>query len=104
MVDSAKLLMSLASETPRDRAYRFGPFELDLASGELRRHGLRVRLRGRPIEILECLIVARGALVGRDDLRTRLWSADTYVDFDHGLNSAMNKLREALGDSAENPR
>jgi TolB-like protein/DNA-binding winged helix-turn-helix (wHTH) protein/Tfp pilus assembly protein PilF len=96
--------MSLASETPRERAYRFGPFELDLASGELRRHGLRVRLRGRPIEILQCLVEGRGGLVSRDDLRTRLWSADTYVDFDHGLNSAMNKLREALGDSADSPR
>jgi TolB-like protein/DNA-binding winged helix-turn-helix (wHTH) protein/tetratricopeptide (TPR) repeat protein len=65
---------------------------------------LRVRLRGRPIEILQCLVEARGGLVSRDDLRARLWSSDTFVDFDHGLNSAMNKLREALGDSAENPR
>jgi TolB-like protein/DNA-binding winged helix-turn-helix (wHTH) protein/tetratricopeptide (TPR) repeat protein len=97
--------MSLPSETPPGvTAYRFGPFELDVDALELRRHGLKVRLRGRPIEILQALLENRGAAVGRDDLRARLWSSDTYVDFDHGLNSAMNKLREALGDSAENPR
>ena len=84
--------------------YRFGPFELDVRTGELRRHGLKVRARGRPIEILGCLIERRGDLVTRDDLRARLWPSGTFVDFDHGLNSAMNKLREALGDTAENPR
>lgn len=85
-------------------AYRFGPFELDTRAGELRRHGLKVRLRGRPIEILTCLVERAGEVVTRDDLRNRLWTSDTFVDFDHGLNSAMNKLREALGDTAENPR
>lgn len=84
--------------------YRFGPFELDAPAGELRRHGLKVRLRGRPIEILICLLERTGEVVTREDLRTRLWTSDTFVDFDHGLNSAMNKLREALGDTAENPR
>ncbi len=96
--------MSLPSSTPSPRAYRFGPFELDLSSGELRRHGLKVRLRGRPIEILVCLIEGRPGIVSREDLRARLWSSDTFVDFDHGLNSAMNRLREALGDGAEHPR
>jgi TolB-like protein/DNA-binding winged helix-turn-helix (wHTH) protein/tetratricopeptide (TPR) repeat protein len=95
--------MSLSRRTP-PRAYRFGPFELDPASGELRRHGLKVRLRGRPIEILVCLIEGRAGVVSREDLRARLWSSDTFVDFDHGLNSATNKLREALGDVAEHPR
>jgi TolB-like protein/DNA-binding winged helix-turn-helix (wHTH) protein/tetratricopeptide (TPR) repeat protein len=105
MVDSVPtLLMSQSSDVPRERLYRFGPFELDRETGELKRHGLRVRLRGRPVEILGCLLEGRGALVSREDLRTRLWTPDTYVDFDHGLNSAMNKLREALGDSAESPR
>ena len=85
-------------------AYRFGPFELNVGSGELRRHGLKVRLRGRPVEILACLIERKGEIVTRDDLRNRLWTSDTFVDFDHGLNSAMNKLREALGDAADNPR
>jgi TolB-like protein/DNA-binding winged helix-turn-helix (wHTH) protein len=84
--------------------YRFGAFELDARTGELRRKGLRVRLRGRPIEILRALLERRGELVSRDDLRSRLWTADTFVDFDHGLNSAVNKLREALDDTAENPR
>src|SRR5829696_7508249 len=84
--------------------YRFGAFELDARTGELRRKGLRVRLRGRPIEILRALLERRGELVSRDDLRARLWTADTFVDFDHGLNSAVNKLREALDDTAENPR
>jgi TolB-like protein/DNA-binding winged helix-turn-helix (wHTH) protein/tetratricopeptide (TPR) repeat protein len=86
------------------RAYRFGPFELDPTSGELRRKGLKVRLRGRPIDILILLIRRQGELVSRDDLRTQLWQADTFVDFDHGLNSAMNKLREALGDTGGNSR
>ncbi len=84
--------------------YRFGAFELDGQTGELKRRGLRVRLRGRPIEILRALLERRGELVTRDELRARLWTADTFVDFDHGLNSAVNKLREALDDTAENPR
>jgi len=86
------------------RGYRFGVFELDVRSGELRRRGLKVRLRGRPVEILLLLLARRGELVSRDELRTALWSADTFVDFDHGLNSAMNKLRDALGDAAERSR
>jgi TolB-like protein/DNA-binding winged helix-turn-helix (wHTH) protein/tetratricopeptide (TPR) repeat protein len=86
------------------RGYRFGAFELDALAGELRRRGLRVRLRGRPIEILRALLERPGELVTRDELRARLWTADTFVDFDHGLNSAVNKLREALDDTAENPR
>jgi TolB-like protein/DNA-binding winged helix-turn-helix (wHTH) protein/tetratricopeptide (TPR) repeat protein len=86
------------------RAYRFGAFELDVRSGELRRKGLKVRLRGRPIDILLFLIARQGELVSRDELRTQLWKADTFVDFDHGLNSAMNKLREALGDTGGDSR
>jgi TolB-like protein/DNA-binding winged helix-turn-helix (wHTH) protein/tetratricopeptide (TPR) repeat protein len=86
------------------RGYRFGAFELDARAGELRRKGLKVRLRGRPIEILRALLERRGELVSREELRARLWTADTFVDFDHGLNSAVNKLREALDDTAENPR
>jgi TolB-like protein/DNA-binding winged helix-turn-helix (wHTH) protein/tetratricopeptide (TPR) repeat protein len=86
------------------RGHRFGAFELDAQAGELRRKGLRVRLRGRPIEILRALLERQGELVTRDELRARLWTADTFVDFDHGLNSAVNKLREALDDTADNPR
>jgi TolB-like protein/tetratricopeptide (TPR) repeat protein len=85
-------------------AYRFGQFEVDRRTGELRKQGTRLRVRGRPIDILLTLVARPGELVTRDDLRARLWPADTFVDFDHGLHSAVNRLREALGDSADNPR
>lgn len=84
--------------------YRFGLFEVDGRSGELRKHGRAIKLRGRPFDILLLLLARRGDLMTRDELRHLLWPADTFVDFDHGLNSAMNRLREALGDSAESPR
>jgi TolB-like protein/DNA-binding winged helix-turn-helix (wHTH) protein/Flp pilus assembly protein TadD len=84
--------------------YRFGVFEVNARTGELRKHGVRLRVRGRPIDILLLLLERPADVVTREDLRQRLWPADTFVDFDHGLNSAMNRLREALGDSAENPR
>jgi TolB-like protein/DNA-binding winged helix-turn-helix (wHTH) protein/Flp pilus assembly protein TadD len=84
--------------------FRFGVFEVDTRTGEIRKQGRPVRLRGRPFDILVLLLESGGEAMTRDDLRHRLWPADTFVDFDHGLNSAMNRLREALGDSAENPR
>jgi TolB-like protein/DNA-binding winged helix-turn-helix (wHTH) protein/tetratricopeptide (TPR) repeat protein len=84
--------------------YRFGVFELDARTGELRKHGVRLRVRGRPIDILLLLLERPGDVVTREDLRQRLWPADTFVDFDHGLNSAVNRLRDALGDSADNSR
>jgi TolB-like protein/DNA-binding winged helix-turn-helix (wHTH) protein/Flp pilus assembly protein TadD len=83
---------------------RFGVFELDLRSGELRKHGLRVRLQEQPFRVLEMLLEHAGEVVTREELQKRLWPADTFVDFDHGLNKAINKIREALGDSAESPR
>jgi len=83
---------------------RFGVFELDLRSGELRKHGLRVRLQEQPFRLLEVLLERPGEVVTREELQKRLWPADTFVDFDHGLNKAINKIREALGDSAESPR
>jgi TolB-like protein/DNA-binding winged helix-turn-helix (wHTH) protein/Tfp pilus assembly protein PilF len=86
------------------RAWRFGVFELDLRAGELRRGGVKLRLRGQPIEILRILIERQGELVPREEIRQRLWPADTFVDFDHGLNAAVNRLREAIGDAADNPR
>jgi len=86
-----------------DRA-RFGPFEVDLHTHELWKFGTRIRLVGQPFEILAVLLSRPGELVTREELRTRLWPADTFVDFNHGLNAAVNKLREALSDSAENPR
>jgi TolB-like protein/DNA-binding winged helix-turn-helix (wHTH) protein/tetratricopeptide (TPR) repeat protein len=96
--------MAPGQESAHQYGYRFGAFELELASGELKRRGLKVRLRGRPVEILTILIERGRDIVTREELRGRLWTSDTFVDFDHGLNSAMNKLREALGDTAENPR
>jgi DNA-binding winged helix-turn-helix (wHTH) protein len=83
---------------------RFGVFELDLASGELRKNGTRIRLQEQPFRILALLLERPGEMVTREEFRAQLWPADTFVDFDHGLNTAVNKLREALGDSASNPR
>src|SRR5229473_4498857 len=87
--------------TPRTAL--FGPYALDLRSGELRKFGTKVKMGEQAFQIL-CLLLERpGEMVTREDLRARLWSADTFVDFDHGLNSAIQRLRNALGDSAENP-
>lgn len=83
---------------------RFGVFELDLRAGELRKHGMRVRLQEQPLQVLEMLLARPGDVVTREELRNKLWAADTFVDFDHGLNKAVNKIRDALGDSAESPR
>jgi len=82
----------------------FGVFELNLRAGELRKNGLRIRLQEQPFQVLALLLEQPGEVVTREDLQKKLWPADTFVDFDHGLNKAINKLREALGDSAENPR
>jgi TolB-like protein/DNA-binding winged helix-turn-helix (wHTH) protein/Tfp pilus assembly protein PilF len=94
--------MGLGETTPR--VLRFGVFELDRRSGELRRDGLRVRLQEQPLRILEALLDAPGEPVTREALRQRLWPDETFVDFDSGLNRAMNRLRAALGDEADNPR
>ncbi len=83
---------------------RFGLFEVDLRAGELRKQGVKIKLQEQPLQILAMLLENPGQVVTREELRSRLWPADTFVDFDHGLNKAINKLREALGDSAENPR
>src|SRR3954468_16817491 len=83
---------------------RFGVFELDLRAGELRKQGLKVRLQQQPFQVLSTLIEHHGEVVSREELQKKLWPADTFVDFDHGLNKAVNKVREALGDSAESPR
>jgi len=83
---------------------RFGVFEVDLRTGELRKRGLKVRLQEQPFQLLAILLEKPGELVTREELRQRLWTADTFVDFDHGLNKAINKVRDALGDSAASPR
>jgi TolB-like protein/Flp pilus assembly protein TadD len=86
------------------RLSRFGVFELDLRAGELRKRGTAVKIQDKPLQILVLLLERPGDMVTRDELRQKLWQADTFVDFDHGVNTAINKLREALGDSAENPK
>jgi len=88
----------------RPRIVRFGTFEADLGSRELRKGGVRIKVHGQPFEVLAMLLDRPGEVVPREELRQRLWSTDTFVDFDAGLNTAINRLREALGDSAETPR
>ena len=83
---------------------RFGVFEAALRVGELRKNGLKIRLPGQPFEVLAMLLERPGEVVTREELQQRLWSSDTFVDFDHGLNKAVNKIRRALGDSADNAR
>jgi predicted ATPase/DNA-binding winged helix-turn-helix (wHTH) protein len=90
--------------TARSRIVRFGIFEADLSTHELRKGGVRIKLHGQPFEVLALLLERPGALIPREEFRQRLWPTDTFVDFDHGVNTAVNRLREALGDSAENPR
>jgi DNA-binding winged helix-turn-helix (wHTH) protein len=83
---------------------RFGVFEVDLQEGELRKQGLKIKLQGQPFRVLTMLLERSGQVVTRDELQKQLWNEDTFVDFDQGLNKAINRLREALNDSAENPR
>jgi len=83
---------------------RFGPFELDGAAGELRKDGSRIRLQGQPLQVLQVLLEQAGRVVTREELQRRIWPADTFVDFDHGINNAIKRLREALGDTSETPR
>jgi Tol biopolymer transport system component/DNA-binding winged helix-turn-helix (wHTH) protein len=82
----------------------FGPFEFDSSSGELRKNGIRLRLSGQALRILELLVERPGQVIGRDEIQKRLWDGTTFVDFEHGLNAAINKLRQTLGDSADQPR
>jgi TolB-like protein/DNA-binding winged helix-turn-helix (wHTH) protein/Flp pilus assembly protein TadD len=89
---------------PSARAIRFGIFELDLRSGELQKMGRKIRLEGQPVQVLICLLENSGELVTREELHGKLWPADTYVNFENGLNAAVKRLRQALSDSADNPR
>jgi eukaryotic-like serine/threonine-protein kinase len=90
--------------TARTRRMRFGAFEVDLRSGELYKHGIRLKLQDQPFQVLVLLLEHSADVVTREELRQKLWPADTFVDFDTGLNSAIKKLRDVLGDSAEEPR
>lgn len=94
----------MSSSAPGARILRFDIFELDVRAGELRKQGLKVRLQGQPLQVLETLLNQAGEVVTREELRARIWKADTFVDFDHSLHNAIARLREVLGDSVENPR
>src|SRR5882762_3783017 len=91
-------------KTVRQEIVRFGTFEVDVRSGELRKQGVRVKLQEQPFQVLTVLLQCPGEVVTREELRSQNWPADTFVDFDNSLNTAINKLREALGDAADNPR
>jgi eukaryotic-like serine/threonine-protein kinase len=94
----------MALGTELATVFRFGAFELDPQASELRHKGVRIKVQDQPLQILAVLLRQPGELVTREELRYEIWSSDTFVDFDNSLNSAVNKLREALGDSRDNPR
>src|ERR1700740_743515 len=94
----------MSQTTPPADTVRFGLFELDVRAGELRKRGVRVPLQGLPVQVLNTLLENPAHIVTRDDLRARLWPADTFVDFDHSLHNAIARLRDALGEEANTPR
>ncbi len=96
--------MPNTSSNRDDRILRFGVFEVDLGAGVLRKNGTRIRLQEQPFQVLVALLQNAGQVVTRDDLRATIWPADSFVDFDHSLNTAVNKIRDSLDDSASNPR
>jgi TolB-like protein/DNA-binding winged helix-turn-helix (wHTH) protein/Flp pilus assembly protein TadD len=89
---------------PVSQPVRFDVFEVDLRAGELRKHGIKIRLQEQPFLILQTLLDTPGQIVTREELQKKIWPGDTFVDFDHGLHAAVNRLRQALGDAADNPR
>src|SRR5262245_20000399 len=95
---------SVKERKPMVPSIRFGVYEVDLSSEELRKNGLRVKLSGQPFQVLAMLLGRPGQVVTREEIQKKLWPDGTFVDFDHSLNTAINRIREALGDSAENPR
>jgi DNA-binding winged helix-turn-helix (wHTH) protein len=96
--------LEMAGDTDQSRTVRFGAFEVDVRTGELRKNGLKIKLQDQPFRVLIILLRHAGDVVMREELRRELWPNDTFVDFDHGLNAAVRRLRDALDDSAENPR
>lgn len=94
----------MAVPQSNSRIVRFGVFQLDRSAGELSKSGVKLRLQGQPFQILLLLVDRPGEVVTREELQQKLWPSDTFVDFDHSLNTAINKVREALGDSASSPR
>jgi DNA-binding winged helix-turn-helix (wHTH) protein len=96
--------VSMPVPQANSRIVRFGVFELNLSAGELRKNGVKLRLQDQPFQILATLLERAGEVVTREELRQKLWPSDTFVDFDHSLNTAINKVREVVGDSASSPR
>jgi DNA-binding winged helix-turn-helix (wHTH) protein len=88
----------------RPHPLRFGVFEVDLRTGELRKQGLKIKLPGHPFQVLAMLLEHPGELVTRDEIREKLWPGDTFIDFEHSVNSSIKRLREALGDDPATPR
>src|SRR5499425_594597 len=89
---------------PRTRTVRFATFEVDLTAGELRKGGMKIKVHGQPFEVLAMLLERPGEIVPREEFKQKLWPTDTFVDFDHGVNPAINRLREAVGAAAESLR
>src|SRR5258708_7977143 len=94
----------MAEVNSSGKIVRFGVFEADLQTGELRKNGMKVPLQGQPFQVCAILLESPGTLFTREELRRRVWPEDTFVDFDHALNTAITKIRIALGDEADNPR
>src|SRR6185437_3354286 len=101
---SAKPQRKKMATAAEPRSYEFGVFTVEVTGGELRKHGMRLKLQERPFQLLVCLLEKPGEIISRDELRQRLWPDGTFVDFDHNISSAINKLRTVLNDSASNPR
>ena len=104
MLPSPSTRTAMAKANSALNSIRFGAYDVDLVGQELRKGGIRIKLQPKPFQVLAILLARAGATVSRDELKKLLWAPDTFVDFDHGLNTTVNKIREALSDSAENPR
>src|SRR5690349_4620615 len=104
MLDSFGLISRMPAPASTSKIVQFGVFELDLQRVELRKQGVKVKLQEQPLKVLRVLLENPGQIVSRDELRGRVWSANTFVEFDQGLYSAMARLRDVLGDSSDSPR
>jgi TolB-like protein/DNA-binding winged helix-turn-helix (wHTH) protein/Tfp pilus assembly protein PilF len=104
MGDSAPVTQITSDQSLSDRRVRFGVFEADFRAGELRRSGVKIKLHAQPLAVLKILLERAGDVVTREELQQKLWGNNTFVDFDHGLNKTINKLRDALSDNADTPR
>ena len=92
------------TDSQKSELYRFGVFEANAVTGELRRQGIRLKLNAQPFQVLVMLLERPGELLTRDEISRQLWPEGTFVDYEHGVNSAVNRIREALGDTAGSPR